>query len=73
MEAKNPGASSEGTAKANAVSCEIRDSGFQVVGKVFTELLLGIDISPATGAFRGKVLDRESGNTKVISIVCWEF
>ena len=71
--ARKSDASPKGTAKANVVSCEIGDRGFQVVGSDSTELLAGMCIVPAAGAIRGKVLDKESGNTKVMRVVCCAF
>lgn len=65
---RNAAASSEGTAKARVVSCEIGDKAFQVVGRCFTELFLGIATSCADGAALEEVLDKESGKTKVITI-----
>lgn len=62
-------ASSNGTEKARAVSCEIGDRGFQVEGIDCTEPLSGIKTSFARGAVRGNVLERESGNTSVTTTV----
>ena len=70
IEARKSEASLYGTAKANVVSCEIGDKGFQVGGRGLMELLSGIDTSCAKGAVRGNVFDRESGKTKVITIMC---
>ena len=62
-------ASLEGIAKARVVSCEIGDRAFHVVGNLLTELLAGIGIWSADGAVLGEESDRESGNTKVMTIV----
>lgn len=67
--AKKSDASLAGTAKARVVSCEIGDSGFHVVGRVLTELLAGMETWSAIGAVLGKEFDKESGNTKVMTIV----
>lgn len=65
--------SSKSTEKARLLSCELGYNRLDVDGSGKAEVWSSIGTCFASGAFRGNLLDRESGKTKVSTARCSAF